>query len=173
MNVHSLFLRREFCIESALTPNDAIARVRAAVADDYSGGFLFHRRPFRGTVGADQFELRRLRYRARAVNPRIHGTFEPTPNGVRLRGTIQLTLLQLANVVLWVAGLVVIGIVTTAQRPVFDPVTLVPFGLAPASFLISLTSFLIQVRWTTRTLTQIVNGTGSEVTASVSVGGAK
>jgi hypothetical protein len=172
MNVHSLFLRREFCIESALMPNDAIARVRAAVADDYSGGFI-NRHPFRGTVGPDQFELRRLRYRGRAVNPRIHGTFEPTPDGVRLRGTIQMTLVQLAGVVTWVAGFVAIGVYTTVQRPVFDPVTLVPFVLAPTYFLISLASFLIQVRWTTRTLTQIVNGTGSEVTASVSVGEAK
>jgi hypothetical protein len=161
MNIRSLFLRRDFCIESALKPNDAIARVREAVADDESGGFLT--RPFRGTVGADQFELRRIRYRARAVNPRIHGTFEPTPDGVRLRGTIQLTLFQLVPVVLWVVGFVAIGIVTTAQRTVFDPVTLAPFGLAAGYFLISLATFLIQVRWTTRKLTQIVNGTGSEV----------
>jgi hypothetical protein len=163
MNIHSFFLRREFCIESTLTPNDAIARVREAVADNHSGGFFFKRRPFWGTVGADQFDLRRLRYRPRSVNPRIHGRFEPTPAGVRLRGTIQLTLLQLIGVVLWVAGLVAIGIVTTAQRPVFDPVSLVPFGWAVAYFFISLGSFLIQVRWPTRTLTQIVNGTGSEV----------
>jgi hypothetical protein len=91
-------------IESPLSPDEALSRLREQVGGDLPLLMMpikHPERPLRGRVGGRDFAVRLRTQYANAIAAVFHGTIEPSGTGSRLRATRSMPLTTMLMVPVW------------------------------------------------------------------------
>ena len=99
----------KFSIETSLSPQEAVARLSAAVEPRRFWRFGAGKRAFEGELGPREIRIRRLITYRNSFLPEIRGTIVPTERGSRLDATLRLHGFVLAFLVVWCAFAFIIG----------------------------------------------------------------
>ncbi len=102
-------LRRRFSIESRLPVDETIARLERFAADEGEDEDLAERQTLRGSKHEDRFEFNCQTGGPLGLRPRVAGRVEPSAEGSRISGTIQLPQTSLLFLSVW-TGLVLLGV---------------------------------------------------------------
>jgi hypothetical protein len=107
----SLIPYLRFSIATAASPNDATARLAAAVAKSPLLGWADTARPFEGWVRGDKFKISRIATsRRHGFLPLIRGRVIATPRGSRLEGRMRLRYDESIFLPVWSAGMLFGGV---------------------------------------------------------------
>jgi hypothetical protein len=155
---------RTFSIETHLTPSEALTRLEAAVEPVRRFRWSRPERAFEGVLDGYLFDLRRvIRYR-NSYLPCIRGTIQESGTGARVTGTMRPHGLALAFMIFWLGfvGLFCILGVIEALHGRFQTL-LVGFGFLAVGIGFPLACFLPEAHKALRLLTEIVEGSDTEL----------
>lgn len=149
-----------FIIETPLLP----ARAAQALADNVEPRRLLRfgrgEKAFEGEVADNGFSIQRVIGYRNSFLPRIQGTFERSPNGTRVSGTMKLHPLALAFMVVWMGAVAIAAFVILSASLVgheFEPAALVPVGMFFFGWAMTSGAFTIEARIAQRRLAEILS----------------
>ena len=157
---------RRFSIDTPLSPDEAIARLREVVEPVKWLRSSRDHAVFEGAVTNDTFVIERILKGRNSFRPVVSGRVESVPgNGARVTGHMRLALPTIVFVILWFSGVTWACILTARgiiQRQIGAP-GLIPFGLLLFGIALTYGGFLSEAHRTARALDRVVGGTRTEL----------
>ncbi|HEX8671269.1 MAG TPA: hypothetical protein VF710_05245 [Longimicrobium sp.] len=148
-----------FIIDSPLPP----ARAAAELANNVEPRRLLRFRrgaaAFEGEVTESGVDIRRLPGYQNSFLPEIRGSFERTPHGSRLRGTMRMHPLVIAFMCAWMAFTLIAGLAMAAASlgaGKADPAALIPLAMLFFGWAFPTAAFTIEAGMARRALTEIL-----------------
>jgi hypothetical protein len=161
-----LLPQRTFTIETALSPAEAQARLRAGVEANRWLSRSHDHLPFSGVVDGTRFELRRIIHHRNSFVPKVRGLIEPAASGSRLVGTMRVHGGVAAFMAVWFVGVgvaclaVLLGLLTGGG---FERQALIPFGMLVVGIAAVFVGFVPEARRALRELAYLVDASSVEM----------